>query len=192
MYTSNSLIEKVLNECNLVNERAKAFLNLSHAQLNWKVNPYSWSAGECFEHLVITNHEYIPVFEKAARHSIQNENDYTFKPTFIGKFILKSVMPEFKWKMKTTKSFDPKNSNVDINIVNNFLNQHEQIKELIFKCRGVDLKKVKVQSPFNKLVKYNLGDSFLIIVYHDLRHLQQAEKVVNSFNFTKQAANLST
>jgi len=43
--------------------------------------------------------------------------------------------------------------------------------------------KVKITSPFAKFVRYNIGDSLLIIANHNLRHLKQAGRVMKSEKF---------
>ncbi len=62
-----------------------------------------------------------------------------FKSTFGGKFVLRGVNPGQKFKAKTSKNFNPINSNIDGNIIKKFLEQHQLIKSLAANCRGVDL-----------------------------------------------------
>ena len=37
------------------------FGKLSAEQINWKPNAKSWSIGQCFEHLIVTNELYFPI-----------------------------------------------------------------------------------------------------------------------------------
>ncbi|HSW55304.1 MAG TPA: hypothetical protein VLH59_09450 [Ignavibacteriaceae bacterium] len=49
----------------------------------------------------------------------------------------------------------------------------------------LDLKKIKLSSPVNILIRLNLGDPLIIIPKHDERHLNQAERVMSKKGFLK-------
>ena len=68
------------------------------------------------------------------------------------------------------------------NIVKDFLHQNNEVVDLINRIDMLKLKE-KIRSPFRKYIKYNVGDSLMIIAYHSLRHLQQAKKVTQSAGF---------
>ncbi len=50
------------------------------------------------------------------------------------------------------------------------------------KLHGVDLTKLKISSPVTKLLSINVGDALLINLYHDKRHINQAEKIINEMS----------
>ena len=47
----------------------------------------------------------------------------------------------------------------------------------------LDLKKINLSSPVNKLIKLNVGDPLMIIPKHDERHLNQAERLMSQKEF---------
>jgi len=47
------------------------------------------------------------------------------------------------------------------------------------------LKKIKLSSPVNILIRLNLGDVLIIIPKHDERHLNQANRLMKMENFPK-------
>jgi len=57
------------------------------------------------------------------------------------------------------------------------------MKSLAENLTGTDLKKLKICSPISPLIRMNLGDAFLINLYHDQRHLNQAERILNNKSF---------
>ena len=97
--------------------------------------------------------------------------------------MLRGVNPEQKFKAKTSREYNPINSDIDGNIIKKFLEQHQLIKSLAAKCRGVDLNKVKIASPFTKLIRYNIGDAFMIVMLHNQRHILQAKRVMENPGF---------
>lgn len=179
--TTRLVLNKFLADASTAVEKAKKFSSLNYEQLNWRPAENTWSVAECFEHLIRTNAKYIPVFQKNASDS-DNNKVVTFNHTLMGKLILKSVTPDVKKKYKTGTYFNPIGSTIGENIVNEYLNLHYKMIELV---KNLDHSKFKekVTSPFAKFVRYNIGDSLLIIANHDLRHLNQAERVIQNGKF---------
>ena len=57
-------LSTVLAEGRLVaTEADRTFGHLSARQVNWKPSETEWSIGQCFDHLVISNRAYVPIFE---------------------------------------------------------------------------------------------------------------------------------
>jgi hypothetical protein len=178
--TSNELKSSFVKISSDAKNLAKDFLNLSYKQINFRPSESQWSIGECFEHLIRTNEKYIPVYEKYKLSEGDKEVD--FKPTLTGKLITKSVLPDNKRKFKTSSPFNPIGSSINVNIVKDFLNQNEKLVET---AKNIDSAKMKekISSPFSKFVKYNVGDSLLVIGNHNLRHIHQAKRVMLNENF---------
>jgi hypothetical protein len=59
-----------------------------------------------------------------------------------------------------------------------FASLQQKLAELIQAARDIDLTRVKIISPFDKRVKYNVFSAFRILVAHERRHLWQAEQAV--------------
>ncbi len=179
--TTKDLIDSFLDVTVKVYEQTKRFLKLSPEQLNWRPSENQWSIGECFEHLMRTNNKYIPYYQKFVFTGIKNK-PVPFTHTLVGKMVMNSMKPENKRKAKTPSSFNPIGSLVKESIVNDFLLQNNEIIDLVSRIDMLKLKE-KITSPFAKYVKYNAGDSLMIIAYHNLRHLQQVQNVTQSNGF---------
>ena len=179
--TTKDLINKFLDVTVKVYDQTKDFLKLSPAQLNWKITGEGWSVGECFEHLMRTNSRYIPHYQKFVLTGIKNKT-VKYEHTFMGRIVIKSMKPENKRKTKTPVFFNPVGSIIKESIVKDFLHQNNEIVDLVSRIDMSKLKE-KIPSPFAKYVKYNIGDSLMIIAYHNLRHLQQAKNVTQNSKF---------
>ena len=179
--TTKDLINNFLDVTVKVYEQTKEFLKLSPDQLNWRPSDKQWSVGECFEHLMRTNSEYIPHYQKFVLKGIKNK-PVKYTHSLMGKIVIKSMKPENKRKTKTPGLFNPIGSVVKESIVKDFLYQNNEIIDLVSRMDMSKLKE-KITSPFAKYVKYNIGDSLMIIAYHNLRHLQQAKNVTQSSGF---------
>ena len=146
--------------------------------LNWKHNSESWSVLECIEHLNRYSDFYIPEITNKIRTSKYKSSE-VFKSNWLGNYFSKSVSyNEDLNKMKTFKSMNPLNSELDIQTLNKFINQQHQIIELLDKSKKVNLDKTKTAISISKLIKLRLGDTFRVLIYHNERHIKQAEKTL--------------
>lgn len=154
------------------------FFPLTSGLLNHKPSDESWSAAECFEHLLYTNGLYVPVFERISDNILKGYScsGKVFKHTFMGKMIIKSVDPAQIKKYKSPKAFRIKTTGVRDNVLQQFLKQHEILLTKVMEFGQSDLQKIKIVSPASKFVRYNLGDCLMIIAYHNKRHIAQAER----------------
>ena len=75
--------------------------------------------------------------------------DYTHGKNVVNKnclsnYFAKSMLPKEKLnKMKTFKNMDPAGSNLDISTLDTFINDQEELIELLEKSRETDLTKIK-------------------------------------------------
>ena len=187
MPSSNQTIKDCIKSTKENIERAKkSFAHLSDIQLNWKLNSDSWSVGECLSHLVNSNRLYLDKIENILNlFPTGNEKDFPYKQSFLGKLIAKGVDPSNLKKAKTFKVFFPASSNIKKNIIDEYVKSSERLIGLVGKIRHLDLKKIKLSSPVNILIRQNLGDPLIIIPLHDERHLNQAKRVMSQKGFPK-------
>jgi hypothetical protein len=73
--------------------------------------------------------------------------------------------------MKTSASFVPSPANTDGDVLEEFTQSQEKLRELLRLYGDRDLNRVYVRSPFNRLVRYNAYSAFLILLAHQRRHV---------------------
>ncbi|MCH8033373.1 MAG: DinB family protein [Bacteroidetes bacterium] len=187
MKSSYKLLEKFLGEAPLLIDTAnKQFNGLSGNQINWKPSEEKWSIGECIEHLAVTHKLYnSQIIELQLLFEDSDEGSFKFKHTFSGRMILKYVDPNSTTRIKTFKLFKPSMRQINANIIRHFCEEVETMISFAEKLHGADLTKLKISSPVTKLLRMNVGDALLINLYHDKRHLNQAEKIINESKFPK-------
>lgn len=157
---------------------AQKLYNLSDEELNWRNNSKSWSVLECLEHLNIYGDFYLPEIENTIR-----EKSYTseleFRPGFLGDYFAKSMQPKAKLnKMKTFKKTDPIGSDLSRNVIDTFISQQNSLLELLQESEKVSLNKLKTGISITNWIRIKLGDTFRFVIYHNQRHIFQAEKVL--------------
>jgi hypothetical protein len=174
---SEKLIQDLIERSRINIKKAEKLNLLSIEKLNWRAEKNSWSILECVEHLNLYGEFYIPEIKKRIENS-KNQPKENFKSGFLGDYFAKSMLPKEKLnKMKTFKDKNPIGSKLDKSTIDNFILQQEQILNLLEKAREVDLNKTKTAISISKWIKLKMGDTFRVVIYHNERHLVQANKI---------------
>jgi hypothetical protein len=162
-------------------EKARTLVNgLSSQQMTKRPQQNQWSVAECLVHLNITSREYLPILSAAFEHAPKETSvKRQFKMDFMGRLLKWTLEPPPKFRVKTTVKFEPLDVEPVYEVLPTFLSLQEQLKASVESADGLALDKVKVTSPFNSRVKYNLLSCFNILLAHERRHLWQAERVRN-------------
>lgn len=159
---------------------AENLLQQSDAKLNFRVSEDSWSVLECLEHLNRYGNFYIP---EVNRRIISSKTPFSadFKPGILGNYFAESMLPKEKLNtMKTFKSMNPINSQLDKKVVQEFIRQQKEWVELLEKAKNVAIHKVKTHISISKLIRLKLGDTFRFVIYHNHRHILQSQKVLKN------------
>jgi hypothetical protein len=188
MLTSKQIIEDCLQRTETNVERVKStYSSLSESQFNWKPSAEVWSVGECINHLIVTNELYLVKIEKLITLVTENtETDFPYSQSYMGKLIAKGVDPANVRKTKTFKVFLSEKSKVGKSVIEKYAASSEKLIGLVSKMQNLDLKKIKLSSPVNMLIRLNLGDPLIIIPMHDERHINQAERLMRLEKFPRE------
>ena len=168
----------------------RAFGGLTGAQLNWKPSQKEWSVGQCLEHLIKTNEQFLPVLDAVARGGHRSSAWERVSPLsgFFGRVMVTSLRPDSGRKFKAPALFAPSASSVDEKIVERFVEHQRRLAETARAAGRTDLDRIVVTSPVARLVTYSLLDACRIVAVHERRHLAQAELVMNRPGFPAAAA----
>lgn len=157
---------------------AENLLNESEEKLNFRLSGKSWSILECLEHLNLYGKFYIPEISEKIKNS-NTKSTEIFSSGILGNYFAKSMLPKDSLnKMKTFKSMNPIHSNLDKKVLNEFIIQQKQMINLLNEAENVDLNKIKTSISISSLIKLRLGDTFRFVIYHNLRHIEQAKKIL--------------
>ena len=174
--------ENLLNELiELTQEHlvfAENLLLKTDAELNKRLNDESWSVLECLEHLNLYGNFYLPEIKNRIERS-NTKATTEFKSGWLGNYFAQSMLPKEKLnKMKAFKSMNPIHSSLSKTTVTIFIDQQKQLLDLLNASKNVNLNKVKTSISITTLIKLKLGDTFRFIIYHNKRHVVQAQKVL--------------
>jgi len=148
----------------------------------WVMRPSedSWSASECVQHLNATSRAMVPLIREQLETSEKSAVTPGYGYDFFGWLVIRSVAPSTKTKFKTIARFVPEHVNgAKTDLVAWAVCQSDVI-EALEQADGHPLKKLKIASPFNSRVRYNLFSAFRVIGIHQTRHLDQAERAIEA------------
>lgn len=175
---SEKLISELINITRQNLNFAELLKQKSDYELKWRENPETWNVLECLEHLNLYGDFYIPEIENAINNSITSSK-LDFESGFLGNYFAMSMLPKEKLnKIKTFKSKNPLNSNLDRGTISRFVDQQLQFIALLERSRKVDLNKVKIKISISKWIQIKLGDAFRFVINHNIRHIWQIEGIL--------------
>ena len=176
-------IEDVEKELSEATHRAWTLVQSTDGRLfTVRPNASSWSAAECLSHLSISTELFLPTLEKALddtrKRGLFVKKKGGLKMDLIGRVLRWFLEPPIRQRLKTTARFVPRSVRAKAEAFGEFAALQSKLAEQLAAARDLDLSRVKIVSPFDKRVRYNLYSAFRILVAHQRRHLWQAEQAV--------------
>ena len=166
------------------NEVKGTFGRLTPAQLNWKPSAERWSVAQCFDHLLTSNKGYLPIIDNVlAGQKRTFWQSVPVLPGVWGRLLIKSLDPVKGRKLKAPKSFQPAQSDISNEVIDDFVALQATIVEKMKATKHLDLEKIIINSPVTSVVTYSLMDAYRVIVVHEARHFQQAKRVTEESGF---------
>src|SRR5947207_1996287 len=113
-----------------------------------------WNIAECLEHLNLTTRAYLPLWRAALADAPAGSGPY--KLDLWGKVLVWMLEPPPKFKMPTTQPFMPLQTPAPDQVLPAFLATQEELLTALAAADGRALDKVKLSSPFNQRMRYNV------------------------------------
>jgi hypothetical protein len=178
-------VEKELNEAT---RRAWTLVQSTDGRMfTVRPAPVRWSAAECLAHLSISTEMFLPVLRDAIAAARRRVKRGKPKMDLLGRVLAWFLEPPIRTKVRTTAPFVPKSTRAKADAFGEFASLQEKLIDLVREAREADLR-VKIVSPFDKRVRYNLLSAFHIVAAHERRHLWQAEQAVAELRRVQSAA----
>lgn len=180
IFNTDELLTELKNTVKNHINFSKSLLAISDEILQTKPNETSWSVLNCLEHLNLYGNFYIPEIKKRFNESKSNKKP-NFKSGFLGNKFALDMLPKSNMKtMNTFTSKNPINSKLEKEtVLLGFINQQEEMLALLDTAKNKDLTKIKTSITL-PLLKFRLGDTFRFVIYHNQRHIVQAQKVLKT------------
>ena len=159
---------------------------LSEVQLSWTSAPDRWSIAQCLDHLATTSKAFEPHLTAALKRGRDKwpvRSPVPYRPSLVGGWLIKQVVPGATRKVPAPKVFRPSQSPVIENALEKFLQQQEGFLRFVLEAEGLDYNKTRLRSPVTPLMRYSVADAFVVTVVHGWRHLAQARRMLETPGF---------
>jgi len=152
------------------------FAGLTPQQLAQHALVDGWSIAECLEHLTLSlmNPDYLLYIDEETGRAPRGSGPY--KKDWLGALLAWSLEPPYRMKTKTLSAWEPQRPAVE-RVLPDFLKLQQRLKNSLRLANGRAIDKVKIRSPFDQRIRYNLFSFFHVMAAHQRRHLWQAERV---------------
>src|SRR5947209_7623207 len=133
---------------------------------NARPAPSQWSVAECLIHLNLTSRAFLPLIDDAINRGSEQAR---FKKTrhrmdFVGRLLW--VASTISLPIKTTEPFVPARGELKDVVLAEFGALQNQLTGHLDRAEGLDLGKLRIVSPFDTRIKYNLYSCFRLIPAH--------------------------
>lgn len=162
---------------------AGTFLALPSSTLHQRPRHQSWSILECLAHLNKYSAYYLPEIRRRMATTKYRDNTETFTSSWLGNKFAAGMKPGEKMR----KISAPSNANpakhaelVTETTLSDFIRSQEETLELLTLAARVDLTKTTTGTSLTNLLRLRLGDTLRVVIYHNWRHIEQAQRAVGS------------
>lgn len=167
---------------------------LSESQFNWRPGEGRWSIAECLVHLNVAVSRTLPAFDRAIAEgrakgrTAEGGGGGPFRYGWFSRWMIGSMEPPPKRRMKTFAIFAVPvgGTHALARVLPEFVAVRDQLAGRIRLADGLDLRRVRVASPVNRLLRLPLGAYLQFVIAHDRRHLWQARQVRNALSASRQ------
>lgn len=181
-YSLAEIKDKLQKQISLIKSDFKV---LSEEKLNQKTDVKSWSILECIEHLNLYSSYYNREIKRALG-KLEGSSAVPFKLSWLGKKSINAIKAENTKKQKTFKHMNPNSSQLEEEVLENFIQHQKDLIALIDATANLNLNKKKVRIEFFKLVKLSVYETFVFMIEHQNRHIQQALRAKAAFQQQKE------
>jgi len=145
-------------------------------------HPDRWSPAECVAHLNLTSAAYLPVLAEglARAEPLAAGSTGRYRHDPVGWLLWKSMAPPVRVRTRTTAPFVPGATEGRLEVVAAFERLQEEQLRFVERADGYAIDRVRVRSPFDPRVRYNLFACLSILPRHQERHLWQAERALEA------------
>lgn len=177
--TMQPQLQAVVDELEAAQDRLRSLVLT--VPVEWwprRPDPRRWSPAECVAHINLTSAAYVPLLREgiAIGHRVGGSRPNRYRRDPIGWLLWKAAGPPARFRVNTTAPFVPHGIDAPGRLVDEFHRLQEQQLACVRDADGLPLGRIKITSPFDVRIKYNLFACLTILPRHQHRHLWQAEQ----------------
>jgi hypothetical protein len=176
----NSELEGYEDQLLSIRQDAPGILaGLTGEDVNRRPAPDRWSIGECFSHLNLTAKRSIDTIDEAIAggraRGLTAGGPFVYP--LLERLFVRSLEPPPRFRARARKFLEPAPRVNAEEVLREFVGWQDRFNERLRRADGLDLRRVRVQSPVVSWLRYSLGTAIASFLAHERRHLWQARRV---------------
>jgi hypothetical protein len=160
-------------------EANKLVLGRAAEDLTGGLEPGSWSATECLDHLARTTFSFLPAISRAVATAPELTTNRALRTGTIALLLIRNLEPPYRLRYKVIPQLAPQERNFEA-AWSSFQNSQSQLSEAVQSAAGLAIDKTKVPCPVCAHVTYNAYGAFRMLAAHQRRHLWQMEQILGA------------
>lgn len=176
------LINDLKERSHYVINSAKALDAESDEVVGKRPTPEAWNAIECLVHLNRYSDFYLPEIRQRMQASKLPPAE-VFKSGFLGGKFAEALLPRDPKdlnRMNTFKSMNPIGEVANREVIRRFIADQEELLNLLEAARQKNLNRVRTSITISRFIRLRLGDTLRVVVYHNHRHMHQAQRATGT------------
>ena len=146
----------------------------------WRRRPGAgrWSPAECIAHLNLTSEALLPLLRAglAEAGGGVHRASSRYRRDLVGWLIWRAIAPSGGLRTRTLPAFVPSGERLPEVLLADFGRLQSEVITCVRAADGLPIDHIKLVSPFDARLRYNLFAALTIIPRHQHRHLLQAER----------------
>jgi hypothetical protein len=139
-----------------------------------------WSAAQCLEHLNLRGEALLPRVEEGLVRARGLAGGGRPRRDLVGWLLAQGSGPRVWLKLRTPAPFSPPPHLDPRGTLERFRRLQDRWLDVVEAAAGLPLDRVKIRSPFDARVSYNLLSALDVAAAHQERHLAQAERALGA------------
>lgn len=146
-----------------------------------RLEPGSWSATECLDHLARTTFSFLPAISRAVATAPELTTNRTLRTGTIASLLIRNLEPPYHLRYKVLSHLAPQERDF-ATAWSSFEHSQSQLSEALQSAAGLAIDKVTVPCPLCAQVTYNTYGAFRMLAAHQRRHLWQMEQILRGLD----------
>ena len=143
-------------------------------------SPEQWSVAECLMHLNLTSRAFLPLIKDAIDRGRERGlgGSAPYRMDLVGWLVWWATT--VRLPIKTTEPFVPARGQPRATVLSDFDVLQNELVGYVEAAAGLELGRLRIVSPFDSRLTYNLYACLRVIPAHQRLHLRQAGRVVRT------------
>lgn len=179
-----------IRRINLMEDEITQICSTHKGLLDKRPGVDKWCVLEVIDHMTRAHRPYYVKLNDALKHTANVENScFPYQPGWMKSWMFRSFSPQdeglIKYKMKTMKIFEPRDSSkpgdsIDVDLtLKEFRESLAHLKSVAHESRYKSINGKRFGSAIGPVVRFNITEGVEFMLRHNERHMQQIRNVLS-------------